>query len=555
MLAEVSVGQFLIPGFALMLVVALVLIVKVAVSRYKKIPPNKVGIIYGRGSTMTAEGRLQGCRVAQGGGVFVWPIFQNIEFMDTATFALQIKETSIPNKDNVKVSVSGVAVCKISNAPEDLQSAAMAFLGQKPEQIHLTILAVLIGHLRSIIGKLDIDKLLRDRDAFNSAVVNESTTELKKMGIELVSLVIQDVEDQEGYIDALGKRAVADAKRDANIKVAQAEAATRQQVSTALREASIIEAENAVAVADAQKNRDVKIALFKVEADGKKAEGDNALAIATAAQQQILRVAEAVRDAAEREAQIPVQQKEAERRQQELVATVIRPAEAEKEATIIRADGQKQAAILAADAAKQVAVLNATGQADAAKALGIGQAAQTLATLNARAEGEAAITKQALLAQAEGEAAKKGKVLLAEAEGTLKMAEALAAMTDSAKLILVLDRLGPLMASGGDALAKVAKGIFEPVAAGLSSIDKINITDLGGTGRGVDQIGGIVPKVIFDFISRMAASGVDLGALAKKAGLNIDGLLTMTGLAEKAPISETVPVGAAPSGANVDDQG
>jgi flotillin len=528
-----SFGSLLVIGLVVLFLLALFLIIKVMVSRYQKIPPNKVAIIYGRGTSVTGAGQLQGCKVVSGGGVLVWPVFQDIAYMDTAVFNMPIHETDIPNRDNVKITVGGFAACKISTAPEDVQSAAMSFLGQSPQQIQETIKSLLIGHLRSIIGKLNIDEILRDRDAFNKMVVGETAPELKKMGIQVVSLVIQDVADQHGYIDALGKRAVAEAVRDAEIKVAQAKSQSAQQVSTAEREAAIVQAANAVAVAEAEKDRDVKRATFKAAADTEKAKADQALAIATAAQQQTLRVAEAARDAAHAEAQTKVQEKEAQRKQQELVATVIKPAEAQRQATVIRAEAEKQAAILQAEAGKEVAVREAEGKAEAAQTLGQGEAAQTLATLNAKAEGEAAVKRQSLMAEAEGEAAKKGKVLLAEAEGTAALAEAWAKMADAQKLFYVLDRLPQLTDKFGDAGAKIAQAVFGPIASGLGSIDSIQITDLGGTGRGVQQIGGLVPQVVFDALSQFAARGVDLRALLSRAGVNVDDLLRKTGWSDR----------------------
>jgi flotillin len=563
---EFSLGQYLIPGLVLLLFFAILLIIKVMVSRYRKIPPNKVAIIYGRGTKVAgpAGGQIQGCKVVSGGGVLVWPVVQEIAFMDTAVFKMEIRETDIPNKDNVKISVKGVAICKISTTPEDLQSAAMSFLGKDQRQIEDTISATLIGHVRSIIGKLDINGILRDRDEFNKMVVTESTAELKRMGIQVVTLVIQEVNDEHGYIDALGKKTVAQAVRDANIMVAEAEAETTKRVSTAKKEAAVVEAQNAVAVAEAEKNRDVQKATFKAAADTEKAKADQALAIATAVQQQTLRVAEAARDAAAAEAQIAVQEKEAQRKEKQLIVEVIRPAEAQRNAAVITADGQRQAAVIVADANKQTAVIEADGSkqaavlqaeaskevavrkaqgdAEAAETLGKGQASQTLATMTAQAEGTrlnllakaegdkanllaqaegaAAQKGKVLMAEAEGQAALKGKVLLAEAEGTAKLAEALAKMTESARMILIMDRLPGLMDHGGEALAKALHSVFGPIAAGVANIDNITITDIGGTGRGLTQVGNLVPKIVSDFVVGLRAQGVDVEKMLSKVGAN-----------------------------------
>src|SRR2546422_792873 len=96
--------------------------------------------------------------------------------------------------------VKVVATCKISPAPEDWPNAAMAFLGKTAEDIKGFVNNILIGHLRSIIGKLDIDEILRQRDTFNRRVIEESTEELKRLGIQVITLVIQEVSDAHGYI-------------------------------------------------------------------------------------------------------------------------------------------------------------------------------------------------------------------------------------------------------------------------------------------------------------------------------------------------------------------
>ncbi|MFA5878266.1 MAG: SPFH domain-containing protein [Candidatus Staskawiczbacteria bacterium] len=522
-----TLGQYLIPILVILFFIAVIIMLRVMVSRYQKIPPNKVAIIFGRGTKVGGEGQIQGCKVVSGGGVFVWPVFQSIDYMDTAAFRMAINETGVPNKENVGINVAGVAVCKISTSPEDLQSAAMSFLGQSQAQIQETISSVLIGHLRSIIGKLDIDGILRDRDSFNRMVVNESNPELKRMGIQIVTLVIQEVSDEHGYIAALGKRAVAEAVRDADIKVAQAQAATRMSVSQAQREASVVEAQNAVAIADAEKDRDIKRATFKAAADTELALANQALAIATAAQEQILRVAQADRDTAAADAQTKVQEAEAKRMEQQLQATVIKPAEAEKSAAIIKAEGLKQAAILEAEAQGQVVICKAEGDATAAKKLGEGMAAQTLATLTAKAQGEAAVTEQALLAKAKGEAAQKGLVLTAEAEGTKKLADALAQMTESARLILILDRLPILMDRGGEAASKVAQAVFSSVAAPFGQIDSLRIVDMGGNGKALEGLGDIVPNTVFKFLAGMQARGIDIKKVLAKLGIDADEITSM----------------------------
>jgi flotillin len=501
----------------LLIAIAFVVVIRVMATRYKKIPPNAVGIFYGR-KYRAPDGVVRGFRIVAGGGSLLWPIVEHLQIMSTGAFQAKIDEQNIPNVDNVKISVKGVATCKLSSIPEDLYSAAMAFLGKTDAEIEDYVRNILMGHLRSIIGKLSIDEILRKRDTFNKQVVEESTEELKRLGVQVITLVIQEVTDAHGYIDALGRKAVAEAIRDADIKVAQAKAETQKKVSEAEREAAVVTAQNEVQTAEAQRDRDVKKAQFKVAADTEKAKADQALGIATADQEKTLRVKQAERDAAEKEAQIKVQEKEAERKQQELTATVVRVAEAAKQKAIIEAEASKQAVVVRAEGDKTAATLS-----------GEGEAAKIKAVLVAKAEGEAAIRKQALLAEAEGQAAMKGKVLLAEAEGTQKLAQALAQMTESAKLILILDRLPVLFDKGGEAAAKVAQAIFSSVAAPLGNIDELRIIDLGGSGRPLEQLASVVPNTVFRFLSSLKAQGIDVKQLLGKLGINIDDFTQMIG--------------------------
>jgi flotillin len=540
-LLAASSGQAMIAGMILLIAVAFVVVVWAMASRYKKIPPNQVGIFYGRKyKYLDADGKLQhrGFRVVAGGGALLWPIIEHFQPMSTGVSQVEIDEHDIPNKDNVKISARGVATYKIETTQESLHNAAAAFLGKTEDELARIVRNILQGHLRSIIGKLNISEILRDRDAFNKKVVEESTEELRRLGIQIITLVIQEVTDEFHYIDALGKQSVAEAIRDANIKTAQAEAETKKKVSDATREADIQVASNAVQVAQAERDRDVKKAQFKTIADTERAKAEQAFGIALAEQEKTLKVRQAERDAAEKEAQIEVQTKEAARKEQELEATVVKLAQANRTKQVIEAEAAKQVAVTNAEAAGEAAIRRAEGERQARVYEGEGEASKTKAVMLAQAEGEAAKTKQALLAQAEGEAAKKGLVLKAEAEGTKQLAEALAKMTADAKMILILDRLPVLLDRSGDAMSKVATSVFSSVAAPLGQIDEVRIIDMGGNGRGLDQFGSIVPNTVFKFLSALKVQGIDLKPLLTKLGINLEELEQL--LTSKPP--ETKPV-------------
>ena len=514
-------GNLIVPFMIILLALAFIIVLRVIASRYKKIPPNAVGIFYGRKyqykDPATGKEHTLGFKVVGGGGRIIIPFVESYQEMSTAAFQTEIDEKGIPNKDNVKINVKGVATCKISTVPEDLVNAAQSFLGKGEAEIKVFVQNILKGHLRSIIGKLDIDSLLRERDQFNRKVVEESSEEIRRLGIQIITLVIQEVGDEYGYIDALGKRAVAEAVRDANIKVAEADRETAIRVSTAQREAATVRAGNEASIAEAEMGRDIKKAEYKVKTDTRRAEADKALDIANADQEKTLRVKQAERDAAEREAQIKVQEMEAVRKQRELEASIVKQAEAERQRRVIEADAARQEKILQAEAEMQRLMKEAEGRKNADTMQG---------------EGEAAKTRATLLALAEGEAAKKKQALIAEAEGTVQLAAALAKMSTDAKLILVLDRLPLLFDRGGDALSKVATSVFSSVAAPLGSIDRIEIVDTG-SGRGLEQLSSIVPSTVFRTIAAARAQGIDISKLLKFLGVDIEEALKKLGDTEK----------------------
>src|SRR3989344_5857966 len=217
-----AIGDFFSSGLLVFLFVLIpivfLVIMKVISSRYKKFGPGEMGIFYGRKyKQKMPDGTIQelGLKVVVGGGKILIPFVENYARMSTLPFQVPIQETGIPNKDNVRVNVKGVATCKISTQPDDVINAAQSFVGKNDADVKSFVENILKGHLRSIVGKLDINSILRERENFNKQVREESSVELKGLGIQMITLVIQDVEDEYGYIESLGKQAVAEVKRDA----------------------------------------------------------------------------------------------------------------------------------------------------------------------------------------------------------------------------------------------------------------------------------------------------------------------------------------------------
>lgn len=526
-----ALSNWIVPGLILLIVIAFIATIRVVASRYKKIPPDFAGIFYGRSyAYKDAAGQIQhrGFKVLLSGGKVLIPFVESYKEFATSVFQINIEENAIPNKDNVKMTIRGVATCKISTAEEDLINAASNFLNKSSEQVAAIVKNIMMGHLRSIVGNSTIDELLRKRDEFNKRTVVESSEELKRLGIQIINLVIQDVKDDEGYIDALGKQAVAEAKRDAEIKVAEATRDKEIKVSDAEKEAAIVQAQNAAKVAEAEADKEIKQAQYKVHSDTERAKAENAFGIASAEQEKTLRVKQAERDAAEKEAQILVQEKEAIRMERQLGATVIKSAEAEKTRLSIVAEGEKNKRTIEAEGTANALKIEALAKRESEINIGEGEASRKKASLIADAEGE----KAKLLAEADGEKAKliaaaEGKK--ADAEATQKLAEALKALDEKSQLMMILDRAPHLLETGGDALAKVMKEALSAIAAPLGNIDSLNIVDVGGNGKGVDQLTNLVPGMLLKLLSVTKAMGLDFSTLLSKVGLDADATSKLIG--------------------------
>ena len=567
----------IIPLAILAAIVALLLVVKAAASRYITVGPNEIAIFFGRKYKFrTEDGQIgeRGFHVLMGGGKLLLPIVEKVKIINVSAFQVEVREENIPAKNNVGVNISGIATCRISLKPEDLSNAVANFLDRSLEDTIMFNREILKGHIRSIIGKLEINELLRERQKFNEQVIAESAEEFKRLGIEIVNLVIQDVRDNHGVIEALGRQSIAGTKRDADIAVAEAERETKIKTSNAEREAAQVKADNEAKIAEATRQVDLRKAENKRLVDTENAKATAATQLAKAEQDKQIAILEAERDKAKADAQVGVQEKEKMRKQKELEATVLTQAEAESKSNLIKAENAQKVAELdakrleiEANGRRAAAIKTGEGEAEKIKLTAGAQAEATRWTRSAEAEGaqkvqlaEAEGQKAKLLAEAEGERAKllahaegKQKSLLAEAEGTEKLAEALAKLSEQGKIILILDRLPGLIEKAGDAGSKVAREVFTPIGMPLSNIKSIQITDLGGGNaakNGVRNLGTVVPEILMDFFAQAKARGIDMSALAKLIKVDSEGLMNMLGnlTADGTPRTDGVtPTAAAPT--------
>jgi len=470
-------------------------------SAWIKVPPNQVAVLYGR-KNKAADGRIMGFRLITGGGAIKIPVIEDVTFIDLNVIPIDLEVIGTPNKDGVLIDVQAVANVKVLSDRESLRAACERFLTMSRAEIKEVAYKNLEGHLRSIIGRLTVEEIVSDRQVFNQEVLQEASADLQKIGLGLDVLTVQKIEDDQGYIVALGKRRTAEVQRDAKIGEALAMREAVIQSTTAEREAKEIENQNLAMIAQAEKDRDVKKAQYLAEVQSQEATAAQAgpLADARARQEVVQQEVEVDRLRTLKSAEVA--EAEAIRKEKELVGTILKPAEADRQEEIIEAEGIQRSTIIKAEGEKEAKIILAEAERQRLEQIG---------------EGEANAVRAKMLAEAEGLRAK----LFAEAEGIRKKAESFTNLDDSSKVLMVLEQYPEIIES----LAPVANA----VAAPMGNIDHLVVMDSGsgnGNGEGgaaLNRLTGSVPSTLYQLLQVSKALGIDLNELLGKLGIQADG--------------------------------
>ena len=274
------------------------------ISRYKRCPSDKILVIYGK----TGEGSA---KCVAGGAAFVWPVIQDYEYLDLTPISIDVDLRGALSKQNIRVNVPSRFTVGISNEEGSMLNAAERLLGKETDEIRDIAKDIIFGQLRLVVATMDIEEINSDRDKFLSNVSTNVGAELRKIGLALINVNVTDIQDESGYIEALGKEAAAKAINDAKMSVAEktrdgsiGEANARKdqriQVSDADAIAKVGEAEANAKAIDGENDAAIKIALSNAERQVKQAE---ALRLATAAEK--IQSAKALEEAylAEKEAE------------------------------------------------------------------------------------------------------------------------------------------------------------------------------------------------------------------------------------------------------------
>ena len=475
------------------LIVLVVVLVILITQRYRVAGPNEAFIVTGRRGKAVRNPEsgvistdLSGQKVVMGGGVFVVPFVQRLHVLDLSSRRIMVQIRGAVSGQGVKLNVDGVAIVKVGGNEDSIRAAAQRFLA-KQEEIETFTQETLAGSLRSIVGSLTVEQIIRDRAAFAQRVFDESESSLTGQGLVLDTFQIQDITDDGTYLNDLGRPEAARVLQQAAI----AEAAARQESQQAR-----IRAEQEIAVS--QRELQLKQAEIKAETDA-------AAAKAAAAGQ----LAQADRDQAILAEQEKVAVRQAALKERELDTEVRKPADANRYRVEQEAEARRNAEIFEADARKAAAI--AAAQADAEKAKLSGESERARRTALAEAEaiegarrGQAEKerrTAEAEATRAEGDA--QAAAILAtgnaEAEAMNAKAAAFARYNEAAVLQMLIE-----------VLPQVAKEVAAPMAA----IDKLTVVSTDGASA--------LPKQVTDNLTQTmvllkSTTGLDLQSLLGRA--------------------------------------
>jgi uncharacterized membrane protein YqiK len=355
-----------IAAVAIGAVVALIILIIIFKAIWRVAEPNEALIISGLGAKAhnrdTAESL--GFKITTGKGTMVLPGFQTCRRLSLDTRVSGLEVTCVTSQ-GIKVHVRGVVIYKVGDDFSSIANAARRFLDQQKMMDDKTH-QLFAGHLRSIVGNLTVEDLLRDRDRLTNQVRTSSADEMGKLGLVVDSLQIQDIEDEVGYIANLGKPNSAAVASAARIAEAQ-----RNQEAT--------EAEQRAEQANAGQIRDTEIKKRQYQ-------GEVDQAAAQARQQVILKET--------RNAEL-----EADRREKALEAEVRKPADAKAYERVTLAEAERKAAVAKAQAEAEATKINGQAQAEAARVKGLAEAEAIKARAEALAENQEAVIAQQLAEQ------------------------------------------------------------------------------------------------------------------------------------------------------------
>jgi flotillin len=498
-------------------IVLLVLFVLTMLTRqYRRCPSNRILVVYGK------VGGQRAAKCMHGGGTFVVPLLQSYAYLNLEPMTIEIDLTAALSKKNIRVNVPSTFTIGISTQPDIMNNAAERLLGLGEREIAAQARDIILGQMRLVIATLSIEEINQDREKFLDLVNKNVSSEVNKIGLELINVNVRDITDESGYIEALGRKAASEAINEAKVEVANADrggaighanADREQQVEVARLRADSMSGQK-------QAERDQRVRVAKYEAEGLSGEAD-------ARREQDIAVAAQAALAAQGKKQAEMDQRV---KVAQLEATAVR-GENESKANI--ADYEASLAERRADAKRRgdVALANAT------RDVLIAEKEQEIARLQKVEVAQQMIERQKVEIDAEAEAERRRRIArgeadavlaryLAEAEGVKKVLEAKAEgyesllrvcgdRKDLAPALLLIEKLPDLVAEQ----VKAIQGL---------KIDKVTVWD---SGNGANGDGGTTANFLRGLIGALPP----IHELAGQAGIDLPAVLGKITAAHEPP--------------------
>ncbi len=358
------------------MVVVLLLLAAIIANLYRKVGPNEALIVYGFGGT----------KVVKGSGKVIWPMIQQSRELSLELMSFDVAPTQdLYTNQGVAVNVEAVAQIKVKSDPVSILTASEQFLSMDYQAMQGLIRLVMEGHLRGIVGQLTVEAIVKEPEMVADRMRANVAEDMSKMGLEVVSFTIREVTDSNDYILNMGKPDVALVRRTADIAIAEAERDTAIRRAQAMREAKIAEAAaeqekvlaeslSQTAQAEAVRDLNLKQAEYERAVQEQRAQADKAYEIQASVQQQRI-VQEQVRvEEVRKQGEIAVQEAEILRREKELIATVLRAAEVEKQRIETLAEAERNREVLKARAIAERTRLEGEAEAEVVRITGKAEA-------------------------------------------------------------------------------------------------------------------------------------------------------------------------------------
>ncbi len=369
-------------------VLVVLLLVAMIAKMFRKAGPNEAIVVYG----------FRGPRVVKGHGTVIFPMVESCRQLSLELMSFDVApQQDLYTKQGVAVTVEAVAQIKVRSDQESILTSAEQFLTKTPPQREGLIRLVMEGHLRGIIGQLTVEQIVKEPEMVADRMRSTCADDMSKMGLEVVSFTIKEVRDKNEYITNMGRPDVARIKRDADVAAAEAERDTAIRRAIALRESAIAKAqadqERVIAEtaslakqAEAQRDLDIQKAQFMEQSRRQEATADKSYELQTNVMQQQV-IAEQVKiQQIEKEQQIKVQDAEILRHEKELISTVLKGAEIDRQRIENLASAEKSR--LMAEAEGRAAAIRMEGEAEASIILQKGEAEAKAMNVKAEAYQE-----------------------------------------------------------------------------------------------------------------------------------------------------------------------